>query len=615
MKKMIRPSTLALSAAFMLGGLTALADDSSTVQLQLQNTGVDANASATVTATFKPKNSQLSINAAGLNPNDMYTLAVDGVSEATLTADNKGRIRAQFFAPAKNGNLPLNFDPNGQLVALLDGSNSVLQAIFSGPGEPTGTIVDEQVTLAALTGNGQAQLRFQEDKKGVETFRVQLKNISGPNWSLFVNGVLAGAIPTQKSSGGITFRSNGSPMLNFDPRNQVIDIVQDTNIVFSGNLEPQIPNISVAIPSANTGSIPSTGVDPDGKATARLRTDNNAVRSFSVELEDVPAGNYEFLADGVSQGFINVMTKGSETAGEIEFSSHMDETNELPLNFNPTNAIFTVQQSNVVFFQGALVLANGSSVKSSSKSGSGGGDNSGSGSGNNGGNTGATNQVPVEIRENLVATGLVPGAQGDARFEIDDQDREQFRVEIEDVPAGSYQVFVAGVQIGSINAGNNSNEVSGELEFSTHQDGSNQPLNFDPRGQLLEVAGIDGTVFSQIFGSGNTNAPASTPLDIKLPLFTLVPATNDSAEIRFKQDDRNRQSLEVKIDNAPAGYYQVLVNGVVEGAIMVSSHSGGIEFETNADNGGLPLDFNPLGADISIAQDGVVFFERVLQLN
>lgn len=593
----------------MLGGLTALADDSSTVQLQMQNTGVDANASATVTATFKPKNSQFSVNAAGLNPNDMYTLTVGGVSEATLTADNNGRIRAQFFAPAKNGNLPLNFDPNGQLLALLDNSNAVLQAIFSGPGEPAGTIVDEQVTLNALAGNGQAQLRFQEDKKGVQTFSVQLKNISGPNWSLFVNGIFEGAIPTQKSSGGITFRSNGSPMLNFDPRNQVIDLVQDTNIVFSGTFEPQIPNVDVAPPSANTGSIPSTGVDPDGKATARLRTDNNAVRSFSVELEDVPAGSYEFLADGASQGFINVMASGNETAGEIEFTSHLDDTNELPLNFNPTSAIFTIQQSNVVFFQGALVLANPSSIKSGGKSGH------NSGRGKNGGNNNATNQPPVEIRENLLSTGLVPGAQGDARFEIDDQGREQFRVEIENVPVGAYQVFVAGAQVGTINASSNATEVSGEIEFSTHHDGGDMPLNFDPRGQLLEVANADGDLFSQIFGAGSSNAPASAPLRIELPLFNIGPATNASAEMKFKQDDRNRQSFEVEIENAPAGDYQLLVNGVLEGTLTVASHSGQIEFETKPDDGGLPLNFNPVGADISIAQGGVVFFDRVLSQN
>jgi len=573
----------------------------------MQNTGIEANASGTVAAVFKPNNSQLSINAAGLTPSGMFTLTVGGVTEASLTADNKGRVRAQFFAPAKNGNLALNFDPHGQLLALTDGSNSVLQAIVSGPGEPAGTIVDEQVTLAAAVGNGQATLRFQEDKNGVQTFSVQLKNISGTNWSLFVNGVFESVIPTQKSNGGIIFRSNGSPMLNFDPRNEVIDIVQDTNIVFSGKLEAQIPNIDVATPSASAGSIPSTGVDPDGKATARLRTDNNAVRSFSVELEDVPTGSYEFLANGVSQGFINVGSRSNETEGEIEFTSHMDDTNELPLNFNPTNAVFTIQQSNVVFFQGMLVLANGSNNgKVSGKS---------NGGGKNGGNNNVTNQVPAEIRENLVSTGLVPGAQGDARFEVDDKGREKFRVEIEDVPAGAYQLFVGGAQVGTINARTNAAEVSGEIEFSNSHDKGDQPLNFDPRGQLLEVKNSAGTLFSQIFGAGNTNSTATVPLQIQLPLFNIGPATNATAEMEFKQDDRNRQSFGVEIHKVPAGDYQLLVNGVVEGTITVSATSGKIDFESNPDDGGLPLNFNPLGADIMIAQGAIVFFDRMLSLN
>lgn len=593
MKMKFLPSSLILGTTLLLGTMaTASADDSSAVKLTLQNTGFDPDASGMVLSTLKSKNSLFSINASGLKPGNDYTLVVGDIPEATLTADSKGRVRAQFMTPAKKGTLVLDFDPHGQVVSLDDGTNSVLQAVVSGVGEPAGITVDERVNLSAASRSGQALLRYTAQKKGERTFSIQLRNISGTNWSVFVNGIFRGTVPTKKSGGAIIFDSTGNPLLDFDPRGQVIDIAQGTNIVFSGELEAQIKNVNVATPSVGaTASIPSTGADPDATASARIRVDNDATRHFSVELENLPQGAYELLADGVSEGFINVAADGSETDAEIEFSSHADSNEELPLTFEPTNTTFTVQQSHVIYFQGALVFG-----------------------------TGASNNAPTEIDQSLASTGLDPDAHADARFEIDDQGREKFRVEIEDVAVGAYQLWVGGVQRGNINAKTNSSGVAGVIEFaSPNHDAGELTLNFDPRGQLIEVKNATGTFFSQLFGTGDTNVTLTLPMRIELPLFNVGPATNASAGMKFKRDDRNRESFEVEIEDAPVGDYQLLVGGVLRATITVvaalGETRGQVEFETHSDGGNLSLDFDPLGQDVMIVKDGITYFDRTLPAN
>jgi hypothetical protein len=131
-------------------------------------------------------------------------------------------------------------------------------------------------------------------------------------------------------------------------------------------------------------SIPSTGLDSDATAKAKLRVDDKARRKFSVEIEDVSVGTYQFFANDVLQGNINVVTYPGGTHGEIEFSSRDDSGDELPLTFDPTNSTFSIQQGASVYFQGAITFSN----------------------------TGGSNEPPAELDEILSSTGLDGDASG-----------------------------------------------------------------------------------------------------------------------------------------------------------------------------------------------------------
>ena len=516
------------------------------------------------------------------------------VARFTANADSKGRWQVAFRTPAKKGSPLLDFDPRGQTVSLTQGTNVLLETVVSRPGDTVGSKISEKTELRATTGSGLATLTFQELQNSRRTFSIKLSKVTGTNWSFYVNGVNRGSLPVRNGQGTASYDtvSGKSPvrLLDFDPRGEVVDIAQDTNLVFSGICEAQINQVNVATPALGTATIPSTGFDADGVANVDLRVDSNARRKFSVELEDVPDGIYQFLANSITQGNITVSSASGQSRGEIEFTSSQDDGSELPLTFEPTNSIFTVQNGAGVYFQGALVFTSGG---------------------------GGSNEPPVTIDESLASTGLDADASGDAKYEIDNQGRRKFSVEVEDVPPGSYNLLIAGIKRGAISVQLNNGKVQGEIQFATAPDPGELPLNFDPRGQLLEVTNASGLFFANLFGLGGTNGASAVPLRFKLPLFNTGVVSNATASAEFKRDEKNNRSFQVEIEDVPVGDYNLLFGGVQRATLsVVSDGSGGtqgqVEFSDEPDAGELQLNFDPLGQLVEVTSNGATYFARTL---
>lgn len=584
-------------AALALGlfALPVLADDSSTIRLALQNTGVDTNAAGTVVAQLKSKSSTLTLTLANLTPGTAYTVNNGDTPEANFVADPKGRARVLFTTSSKKNTFPLDFDPRGGLLSVRENGTNILQAVVSGSGEPDKSAVTERVELKLSGTKSKAVAQFIAFSTGRRTFSVQLSGVTGTNWSLYVDGLLRGSLNSRGSSGRISFDTQtnraGMLLLDFDPRGKVLDIAQETNLVFTGAMAAQALNVNVATPRAQLAFIPSTGIDADGTARAKLKVDKQARRKFSVELEDVPLGTYELLADGVFKANIQVVTTDSVTEGEVEFSTDDDDSDELPLTFEPTNSVFTVQRDGSVYFTGGLT--NGSS------------------------GTG-TNSGPAFLDEQLTSTGLDADAHGDARYEVDDRGREKFQVEIEDVVVGDYALWVGGIERGTISVTLINGKVNGEIEFEAGDDDSSElPLTFDPRGQLIEVKSGAGTFFSHTFGSGNGTNSVSVPgVTVQLPLFSATTNGSATAEMKFKRDDDGGESFEVEIEDAATGNYELWVGATQRATIAVvntaSGTHGQVEFDDSPKAGQLPLNFNPQGELITIVREGVTYFQRLL---
>jgi hypothetical protein len=223
----------------------------------------------------------------------------------------------------------------------------------------------------------------------------------------------------------------------------------------------QAPSVNSCTASESEEAITSTGADPDGSASARLRLRDDCERDFRVEIEDVPVGAYELYVGGVLRGAIMVIDNGVSVQGELEFDTDEDDPGELLLDFDPAGQAIEVRQGATVFF-------------SSSFTGGGGG--------------GGSSCTPQDTEVPLLNNGPDGDAKGKARYRLEGDCDDDFRVEIEDLPLGTYDLRVGGVVQGTITVALVAGEPEGEIEFDNEPDEPGEVLlTFDPRGQLVEI--------------------------------------------------------------------------------------------------------------------------------
>lgn len=358
---------------------------------------------------------------------------------------------------------------------------------------PPGTVPEEfeiDLLSTGLIAGAEGEAEFELDSSRVE-FSVEIEDVPAGSYRLEVGGIDRGEIIVDSSDdeGEIEFRSPASPghiLLDFDPRGQTIDVRNDVDIILTA-VAPE----SGTIPGDGEGNPPpfgnseievdltNEGVYPAGEAEAELEQEPNRV-DFEVELEDVPVGSYALVVDGIERGQIQVVADDDETEGELEFRFPY-EAGKLPLDFDPRGVL-------VEIFDGGTRLFWTSFPEEAI------GDDDDD---DNGGAPGGE----IEIEIDLTNTGVYPSGSGDAEFDQDSEGTE-FEVEIEDVPVGSYTLEVGGVARGTIEVVTDDDETEGEIKFADPVDDDDElPLDFDPRGQLIEVLEGNTVIFSADFPS------------------------------------------------------------------------------------------------------------------
>jgi len=391
-------------------------------------------------------------------------IRVGGVSRGTVTLNSGGSANVQFASPASGKSRLLDFDPRGELIEIEDvGDDRLLHNETGNGSNPPGTSLDERANLVS-TGvqpgaSGHARLR---EKKGVRDFNVEIEDVTDGVYDLFVDGVARGTITVAAAKGEIQFGddSGGLP-LDFDPLGKLIQVSQNGAVILTGDLLAGAPGVSVCTPAETTTVLTNLGLDPDASGDARQRIRDDCRREFRVEVEDLPVGAYDLLVAGILRGTINVAVQlDLSVHGEIEFSSAPDDSlsNELPLEFDPTGQTIEVKQGTNIFLSATA------------------GTNT----------TGTCTIVDTELA--LISSGVDADAKGKSRFRQDDGCDRNFRVEVEKLPLGNYELAVGGVSRGMMVVELVLGEPVGHIEFETSPSQPGQLLlDFDPRGQLVEV--------------------------------------------------------------------------------------------------------------------------------
>jgi hypothetical protein len=229
---------------------------------------------------------------------------------------------------------------------------------------------------------------------------------------------------------------------------------------------------------------------------------------FEVKVEDLPDGAYHLHVGMRNRGDFTV----SEGRGEIKYASPAED-GHMPFNFDPRGRRIEV------YDDAGVVLSSFDNMMeeddhrhhgygdgdqgwgdhdydcdsdSHHGGGPGGGPGSGPGSGPGGGHGGRMPDCVedgdyVEIEVDMKSTGVLPGAEGEAEWEMNSS-RVEFSVEIEDVPEGNYGLEVAGIDRGTIEAFRmHDGDVHGRITFRDPEVPGREPLDFDPRGQMIQV--------------------------------------------------------------------------------------------------------------------------------
>ncbi|NKI36605.1 hypothetical protein HFP89_15645 [Wenzhouxiangella sp. XN79A] len=234
--------------------------------------------------------------------------------------------------------------------------------------------------------------------------------------------------------------------------------------------------------------------------------------------------------------------------------------------------------------------------------------------------------VPETFDIALVPTGVIPGASGDADFELRPGEVE-FDVEIEDLPVGSYELRIGGVTRGTIEVVDTASGPEGELEFGSPPDADELLLDFDPRGQDIDVLDNGVIILTNVApdvgdppgtGTGGT-PPAFGNSEISIDLANLGVYPGGEAEADFDQES-DEVEFDVEVEDVPVGSYTLFVGGIERGTIQVvvqddGDTEGEIEFRYPVEAGKLPLDFDPRGETVEIAEGATTLFSSVFPID
>ena len=204
---------------------------------------------------------------------------------------------------------------------------------------------EERISLVparqGINGSGHADYSERADRT---EFSVEAEDLADGNYRIFVGGVDRGGLVVSLGMGETEFRSpveTGKVLLTFDPRGELIEVhdglgaVLTSGDVIIGDDDNNEPDDEIDFGTNEIEiDLTNTGVYPLASGDARLRPEADRT-DFSVEIEDVPVGDYDLRIGGEIVGVITVIVlQDGSVEGELEFRNPVEPGKTL-LDFDP----------------------------------------------------------------------------------------------------------------------------------------------------------------------------------------------------------------------------------------------------------------------------------------
>jgi hypothetical protein len=75
---------------------------------------------------------------------------------------------------------------------------------------------------------------------------------------------------------------------------------------------------------------------------------------FEIDAENLPAGDYELVIDGVSRGILPLESDDQKTKGEVEYETYPEDSDERLLDFDVIGLPIEIVRDGVVYFSGTV---------------------------------------------------------------------------------------------------------------------------------------------------------------------------------------------------------------------------------------------------------------------
>ena len=299
----------------------------------------------------------------------------------------------EFRSPQRRDYPLLNFDPSGANIEIFNASGAL---VLSSVAPEPGTVADlgtappfgDEDILVTMTnagvypaGDAYAEL---EREPNVVIFEVDVDDIPVGQYSVRVDTIERGTLEVTADSDGDTdgeleFRypaTPGYPLLDFDPRGALIEVVEGSTTLFSIDTFPGTPQDgnddqdNPVDPGPGTDEsagpelelvydIPNRGVYTQADANAYFSRDEDGIE-FEVEIEDVPVASYTLKVGGLTRGTITTRIPSGENndgdfsaEGEIDFSNPQ-RSGEILLDFPVSGQLIEILEGETVIFSGTF---------------------------------------------------------------------------------------------------------------------------------------------------------------------------------------------------------------------------------------------------------------------
>ena len=362
--------------------------------------------------------------------------------------------------------------------------------------------------------------------------------------------------------------------------------------------------LAIAAPALNAvelslirGPLENSGVDVDASGSVRSIFKSNYARMWASLRGLTPDGAYQLNVDGIVEADFVADSSGLAC---VNFRVNDAET---PLDFDPRGKEITITDGTSTVL--SMVYAG----------------------------EGEPTSLYQDERTSLVPAETVTRGRVEARY-LDQKNKTRFILHLLALDRGIYTLRVGGVDKATVDLsrGRSAQVVFEANKFTAFKHGNGKgndkgkggkgkknryALDFDPRGELVELVAADSTVaFSGTMLADIPALPVDEDEGDAITLTSTGVDTDAAGEATIVTDEAGEITLTVSVTALPVGDYEVWVGNAYRAALTVvddgaGGTAGSIVFATLTTGTEVPLDF-PLAGNLEIKQAGVIFLSASL---